>query len=113
MFSSFGSKIVVFALTDLTKIGSLAKKVINYDESGQFILREYEREDVRIITVNFICVCEKGKTYWKRNSKIIEEIKIGADDLVGVEAIDTHKINEIGIDKFTKQLLEHVIGLFP
>ena len=109
MFDNIGGKIVVFVLTDINKVGSLLKKAVAYGGSGQVLLRKYEREDKRIITAQFICVCDKGKTYWK-TTRLGEKIIIGNDKLDDVEVIDKKGIEDMGPEKFIKQLWEHVIG---
>ena len=94
MFDNIGGKIVVFVLTDINKVGSLLKKAVAYGGSGQVLLRKYEREDKRIITAQFICVCDKGKTYWK-TTRLGEKIIIGNDKLDVVEVIDKNGIEDM------------------
>ena len=54
-------------------------------------------------------ILNKGKTYWK-TTRLGEKIIIGNDKLDDAEVIDKNGIEDMGPEKFIKQLWEHVIG---
>lgn len=109
-FESSSLKVFVFVMTDVVPLGSLLKKVLSYDGSGQLILRRYFRTNQLVKSSNFLCVCENGKTHWRQVSGYAIHEILGKEDLIDLNVIDMEYLNKLTEKDRINLLASYILG---